>query len=123
MKRNGWRRSLLQAMAFGVIFSGCGGGGKDPGKSTLKEAQKSAASVEKPSAPLVPKVELADWCPEHGVPESVCTRCNEKLVDDFKKKGDWCAAHNLPDSQCFTCHPELKAKFEALKPKSTSEQK
>lgn len=53
------------------------------------------------------------WCDEHGVPEEVCTRCNAKLVADFKSKGDWCEEHDLPDSQCFIHHPENAAKFAA----------
>lgn len=59
----------------------------------------------------------ADWCAEHGVPESICTRCNTKLIAEFKQKGDWCKEHNLPESQCIECNPELKEKFEAMKPK------
>jgi hypothetical protein len=58
-----------------------------------------------------------DWCGGHGVPESICTRCNESLIAGFKEKKDWCAEHNLPESQCLTCNPELKAKFEAMAPK------
>jgi len=54
------------------------------------------------------------WCPEHGVPENVCTRCNDGLTAGFKEKGDWCEKHNLPDSQCFICHPENEAKFAKL---------
>lgn len=117
MMRTRLRLGLLQAVACGLIFTGCSGGTKDAGKPEVKQERKSAPSAEKPKTPLVPKVELADWCLEHGVPESICTRCNEKLTDDFKKKGDWCAKHELPDSQCLACHPELKAKFEALAPK------
>ena len=67
--------------------------------------------------PLVPKSEVADWCGEHGVPESICTRCNAKLIAEFKAKKDWCAKHELPDSQCLGCHPELEPKLKALAPK------
>lgn len=49
-----------------------------------------------------------DWCEEHGVPESLCTQCNPKLVAAFKATGDWCAEHSLPESQCRICHPQLK---------------
>lgn len=73
--------------------------------------------VTGPKVPLVEKTQVADWCPEHDVPESICTRCNAGLVDSFKSKCDWCAKHELPNSQCFTCHPELEAKFLAMKPK------
>ena len=53
------------------------------------------------------------WCPEHGIPEEVCCRCNPSLIAEFKEKGDWCETHNRPDSNCFQCHPELEEKFAA----------
>lgn len=49
-----------------------------------------------------------DWCGEHGVAESQCTRCNPKLVPAFKATGDWCPEHGLPESQCLICNPDLK---------------
>jgi hypothetical protein len=49
-----------------------------------------------------------DWCGEHQVPESMCTRCNPSLVPAFKATGDWCAEHGLPESQCKICNPGLK---------------
>ena len=53
------------------------------------------------------------WCPEHGVPEGECTRCDSSLIADFKAKEDWCDEHDRPESQCFLCDPELEAKFAA----------
>jgi hypothetical protein len=49
-----------------------------------------------------------DWCGEHQVPESLCTRCNASLVPAFKATGDWCPEHGLPESQCLICNPGLK---------------
>lgn len=49
-----------------------------------------------------------DWCGEHQVPESLCTRCNPSLVAAFKATGDWCEEHGLPESQCLICNPDLK---------------
>ena len=49
-----------------------------------------------------------DWCGEHQVPESLCTRCNPSLIAAFKATGDWCEKHGLPESQCLICNPELK---------------
>jgi hypothetical protein len=49
-----------------------------------------------------------DWCGEHQVPESLCTRCNPTLVAAFKATGDWCEEHGLPESQCRICNPDLK---------------
>lgn len=49
-----------------------------------------------------------DWCGEHQVPESQCSRCNPSLVAAFKATGDWCEEHGLPESQCLICNPNLK---------------
>lgn len=48
-----------------------------------------------------------DWCSEHAVPESLCTRCNSSLIPAFKATGDWCKEHGLPESQCKLCNPSL----------------
>lgn len=50
----------------------------------------------------------ADWCGEHAVPESLCTRCNPSLIPAFQATGDWCAEHGLPESQCLACNPGLR---------------
>lgn len=49
-----------------------------------------------------------DWCGEHGVPESLDTRCNPGLIPAFKATKDWCVEHGLPESQCIKCKPKLK---------------
>ena len=49
-----------------------------------------------------------DWCEEHQVPESQCTRCNPELIAAFKATGDWCEEHGVPESQCTKCNPDLK---------------
>lgn len=49
-----------------------------------------------------------DWCGEHEVPESLCTRCNPSLIAAFKATNDWCAEHELPESQCRICNPDIK---------------
>ena len=51
------------------------------------------------------------WCPEHGVPEGECSRCDSSLIAGFKEKGDWCKEHDLPESQCFKCDPKRAEKF------------
>jgi len=98
-----------------LMTGGCERSSKAP--PTAGETQEQKTAVEKPKEALIKKANVKDWCPEHGVPESICTRCNAALIADFKQKGDWCAKHDLPDSQCFECHPELKAKFEAMGPR------
>jgi hypothetical protein len=49
-----------------------------------------------------------DWCGEHGVPESMDTRCDKSLIPAFKATGDWCDKHGLPKSQDKKCNPNLK---------------
>lgn len=56
-----------------------------------------------------------DWCDEHGVPESQCTKCDPKLAAAFKATGDWCEEHGLPESQCTKCNPDLVIKRPAKK--------
>jgi len=46
-----------------------------------------------------------DWCSGHGLPESMCTKCNPELTEQFKAEGDWCAAHGFPESACPQCNP------------------
>lgn len=49
-----------------------------------------------------------DWCAEHEVPESQCTRCDPDLIPAFQASGDWCAEHGLPESHCRVCNPQLQ---------------
>ena len=72
-----------------------------PGTST-----GHGASPEHAQAGVVPG-SYADWCGEHAVPESKCTRCDPSLIAAFKATDDWCAEHGLPESQCLKCNPDL----------------
>lgn len=60
------------------------------------------------AAPGVEPGSHDDWCGEHQVPESLCSRCNPALIPAFKATADWCNGHGLPESQCLVCNPELK---------------
>lgn len=99
--------SILASTLVLLPLLACGGAG-DPAPAPAPDAQR---------APLVEKRAAADWCKEHGVPESVCTRCNAELIPKFKAQGDWCETHGLPKSQCVTCDPALFEKLQALAPK------
>lgn len=46
-----------------------------------------------------------DWCLEHGLPESVCTKCSPSLVEHFRAEGDYCEEHGYPESACPFCNP------------------
>lgn len=112
------RKLVLAIFSTPLMFGGCGCDSKSEPSPAAVPPKAKATESEKPKEPLIKKAEIADWCPEHGVPESICTRCNKELIDGFKKKGDWCAKHDLPESQCLVCNPKLKAKFEAMRPKN-----
>ncbi len=112
MKSSRW----FLALSLLLVVGGCGKDDAPAPDQSASRAQPEAAK-EEPKTPLVPKREAADWCREHGVPESVCTRCNESLVEQFKESGDWCDGHGLPESQCTACNPELVEKFKAMAPK------
>lgn len=79
--------------------------------STSKDAPSAQASSRPPkghaAASAVPGSH-DDWCEEHGVPESKCTRCNPKLIPAFKAMNDWCEEHQMPESQCTACNPGLE---------------
>jgi membrane fusion protein, heavy metal efflux system len=51
------------------------------------------------------RVEESSPCPEHGVPEALCSRCDATLIPAFKALGDWCGGHDVPESQCVICDP------------------
>ncbi|MDX2199472.1 MAG: efflux RND transporter periplasmic adaptor subunit [Phycisphaerae bacterium] len=90
-----------------------------PTEATAANAAKPPAdgkpALGPDTSPIKPTLDKG-WCGGHGVPESVCTRCDDSLIDTFKKAGDWCKEHDLPETQCFKCHPEVDARWAALKP-------
>lgn len=94
-----------------LLLLGCGRGGNE----TPSAASESAA--EAPATPptgeghadagVVPG-SYEDWCAEHEVPESQCTRCDASLIPAFQASGDWDADHGLPMSQCRIHDPNLR---------------
>jgi cobalt-zinc-cadmium efflux system membrane fusion protein len=66
---------------------------------TLAGAENASGQTEKTSS--VPD----GFCPEHLVPEAICTKCNPALAVVFKARGDWCEEHEFPLSVCPTCNP------------------
>lgn len=111
MKTKDLLRNVLCSALLAALSSSCGREESPQGSTPGESKAQSRTS-------LVQKVEITDWCKEHVVPESACTRCNASLIPIFQKKGDWCKEHSLPESQCIECHSELKAKFEAMAPKA-----
>ncbi len=113
MKKIKSAATIVMALALITVIGACDSR-SDQSTTGGDTAGKENAGAAKPAAkPLVQAVQMIDWCREHGVPESVCTRCNSDLIAGFKSKGDWCKEHDLPESQCFKCHPEKKEQFVA----------
>ena len=106
-----------------VLASGCDengekksqptGDGMAAPQSPMNSATMSAIG---PGASAVPIDMSKGWCAGHGVPESVCARCNSSLVAKFKKERDWCKEHDLPESQCTNCNPTVREQWAALNP-------
>ncbi len=109
-------RSLLCAAALTLALAGCQKSEAPKPETptgTVAPAKDEAGAAKPAEAPQhgKPGAEPGsheDWCGEHAVPESQCTRCNAKLIPAFKATGDWCDDHGLPKSQCLTCNPDLK---------------
>ncbi len=80
------------------------------GMSCTRETGNSAPTTMESTASG--NVEI-DWCVEHRVPESECTRCTPALISVYKEKQDWCAGHDLPESHCYLCNPGLAFPQEA----------
>ncbi len=85
-------------ISMALVCSSLLGCGEAPKKT--EAAQHAAATVVAGS--------YEDWCGEHQVPESQCTRCNPELIAAFKATNDWCQEHGLPESQCLVCNPDIK---------------
>lgn len=78
---------FMLGLTLVLVLAGCGS----------EVAETEGSSVQSVSA--------ADWCAGHGLPESMCTRCNPELVAGFQAAGDWCAEHGFPESVCPLCNP------------------
>lgn len=96
---------LIFALLVTLPLLGCG----ESSTSTPPTAPPPSASAASShaSAGVVPGSH-EDWCGEHQVPESQCTRCDSSLIAAFKATKDWCPEHGLPESQCLKCNPGLK---------------
>ena len=93
------RAVLLSLIAF--QFAANPAFAKEPAKPGKAAAGVHASKDARPGS-------YEDWCEEHGVPESLDTRCDKSLIPAFKATGDWDEKHGLPKSQCKKCNPKLK---------------
>src|SRR3990172_7211387 len=102
---------FLTLAALGIMTASCSKEAAQAGKSEKNtEAASTAASDPgdgHAAASVVPG-SYEDWCEEHQVPETQCTRCDASLIPAFQMAGDWDLEHGLPKSQCTICDPNLK---------------
>lgn len=99
--------TLLPAVAI-VVASVWYVGIFDQSRTAFAGPVEQRAEKEQSAAP--------DWCAEHRVPESECTKCHPELIETFKTKGDWCNEHQLPESHDRLCHPTLTFPQEPKEP-------
>ena len=110
-----------------LLLPGCGGGiESDESSGTVAESahdgHNHAPGEEHGEQRAVDSLTLADWCAEHAVPESECTKCNPSLIVGFQESGDWCAGHDLPESHCRLCNSEIVFPQELLIQSKRTEQ-
>lgn len=104
--------TLALATFIAVVVAACDKKG-DSTPTAERPAAATAATTASGASPAharhgVQPGSHEDWCGEHQVPESLCTRCNPSLTAAFKATGDWCEEHGLPESQCRICNPGLQ---------------
>lgn len=92
---------LITAVFAALLFTACDDKKSTNATEVAEEAAEHGHAGAKPGS-------HEDWCGEHAVPESLCTRCNAALIPAFKATNDWCGEHGLPESQCIVCNPGLK---------------
>lgn len=102
------KRLIAIAFSMTAALAACDqGGGQATRQSQPAAAVPAAKAAAQHAAADVTPGSHDDWCAEHGVPESQCTKCNPDLVPAFKATGDWCVEHGVPESHCTKCNPEL----------------
>jgi len=83
----------ILALYLLVALAGCARDPSEPQRTVVPDGEGVEFSVAN------------DWCAEHALPESKCTKCNPTLTDAYMESGDWCAGHGFPESVCPSCNP------------------
>jgi len=105
-------KTFITAAILTLLFvlAGCNKAGDKDKAPTAKESPtktETTTGAGHAAKDVVPGSH-EDWCDEHQVPESQCTKCDPSLAAAFKATGDWCEEHGVPESQCLKCNPDLK---------------
>jgi len=99
--------SLIAVLAVLLVASGCGNQTSQTQATQGSAAAPPAGDGHAVVADIVPG-SYEDWCDEHGVAETQCTRCDPSLIPAFQAANDWDPEHGLPMSQCMIHDPNLK---------------
>jgi hypothetical protein len=99
---------LLLILLAALSLMGCGFAERPPRTKPAAAGETAPAPPGGHAAADVVPGSYEDWCAEHEVPETQCTRCDASLIAAFQAAGDWDADHGLPKSQCTTCDPTLR---------------
>jgi len=92
---------FLGALALAALAAtGCA---SPPGSREPPAAAGATPGAGAPTGTVEKAAPSGDWCAEHGVPESACTKCKPALIAKFQAAGDWCAEHGFPESVCPLC--------------------
>ncbi|MBI5439793.1 MAG: efflux RND transporter periplasmic adaptor subunit [Deltaproteobacteria bacterium] len=97
------RRFLCAGLVVPLaLATGCGRSSSE----NVEVASAKAEAAPQPEGTTAPNPGAEGLCKEHGVLESICTKCNPALAPVFRARGDWCEEHGFPESVCPLCHPE-----------------
>jgi hypothetical protein len=100
--------ALLALLGAAILAAGCGGQGAPSRTAGTDSATTTTAPAAGGHAAGIVPGSWEDWCAEHGVPETQCTRCDPSLIPAFQAANDWDPEHGLPMSQCTIHDPNLK---------------
>jgi len=107
-------KSLICLLALATVILTAAGCSRETPQTSKSETSTETSPAPAPetgdghaAATVVPG-SYEDWCEEHGVPESACTRCDPSLIPAFKAVNDWDREHGVPMSQCLKHNPNLE---------------
>jgi hypothetical protein len=105
LSKYGFGALALVALFATALLVGCGDN---------KATNKTNGNDQKVAQPAGGHSHDGWWCAEHGVPEHMCSLCNDEYAAKCKKEGDWCKEHDRAESQCFKCDPSRYKHFEDM---------
>ncbi len=126
MKNRTMLTCILVVSLCPLVLFGCGDDGSPDNSPQLiaetgQEGRDRGTEDSRQETAEIESDVAGDWCAEHAVPESACSKCDPSLIAGFKESGDWCVGHDLPESHCRLCNPEIVFPQEELMRAATIE--